>query len=417
MRIRTRYFVLWTCLLFIFISCETEVSEKDNKNGQKLHSSDDAAFVDTNKRDQVDDIPMIQTPGAQIDREKVAALLEEVDLSFRDIVPVDGTKEDFEKSIEKLKQLLDSEEVSNDEELEFMVHAMLGNSNFYLYEKTENNDHLNKAKNHLDTAIAIFENQSDYKVDLAGPYRARIGVYLSKEEYEKAISQIQYLIEEFQDIGYGPYKNWFAANQVQWLHSLTRQGYLTSDKEREIIDYLRKISDKYDNEVGITARMVLALHFANEDKSEEVDRLIKSIEKTVASLDNDDFEEDKWRRVKTKITSIQKRNAQPAGQQSDTLFYNIDSDMIAQERIVESEREATEYRVLIKLKKDHQTEFAELTAENIGNFLAVVHEGEILSPVLPTIQTGIPDGGFQIGPFKTEAKAQEVVQDIFNKDS
>lgn len=94
----------------------------------------------------------------------------------------------------------------------------------------------------------------------------------------------------------------------------------------------------------------------------------------------------------------------------DTLFYEIQPDMIAQTRLLE-DKEETEYRIFVNLKEDYHSEYEQLTRDNIGNFLAVVYKGEILSPLLPVIQASVPNGHFSI-PFKKKEKAKKVMQQI-----
>lgn len=70
----------------------------------------------------------------------------------------------------------------------------------------------------------------------------------------------------------------------------------------------------------------------------------------------------------------------------------------------------TAYRILVRLKKEYHSDYKKETKENVGNFFAVVFEGEIISPSYPKILMGIEKGDVSIGPFKEKEKAQSVLE-------
>ena len=94
---------------------------------------------------------------------------------------------------------------------------------------------------------------------------------------------------------------------------------------------------------------------------------------------------------------------------ADTLFYEIESEMIKEAKMYESD-DKKEYRILVRLKKEYHSDYKQETKENIGNFFAVVYEGEVISPSYPSIQVGIEKGDVPIGPFEEQAKAQAVLE-------
>lgn len=398
--------VLIFILLFSFISCNAEESAIELEQ-----HTNQAVKGDTTNNEMRDGVPVLPTPGSQIDDSKVDAMLEAENISFSAIVDAEATEEDLKSNVDKLKQLLRKERVGSDQELQFVFHTMLGNTYMRLFENSEQQKYLNLATQHADSAISIFENQPEYKADLAGAYKLRSYVHLEKNEYEKAISLIKYMIEEFQEIGYGPYKNWFSSNQVEVLFNLIGMDSLQPEKTQEIVDYLSKIAEKYDNEAGIIAQMSLGRHYARAGKKDKADELTQSIEQQLEALDNPQFKEDKWLRFKTEVESIQQRATGMVSQaERDTLFYEIKPDMIAQARLYEDNKVA-EYRINVLLKEDYHSEYAQLTRDNIGNFLAVKYDGEIISPVLPTIQAGIANGRFSL-VFEKEEEATTVMQEI-----
>ncbi|MDZ7659113.1 hypothetical protein [Fodinibius sp.] len=224
---------------------------------------------------------------------------------------------------------------------------------------------------------------------------------------------MKYLIEEFQDIGYGSYKNWFASRQVERLYHLIEREEVSKEKANDIITYLKQVAKQYNNEVGATAQMSLAQYYAMQDKQEKVDELIESIEQRLTSIDNPKFKEDKWMRVKTRLESIKNRNEQTASMKDrDTLFYEVQPNMIDQMEIYKDDVGERRYRINVLLKKEYHPEFAVVTSKNIGNFLAVTYQEEMLASGLPTIQTGISEGRFSLGPYEKKKKAEQVLRRI-----
>jgi len=183
------------------------------------------------------------------------------------------------------------------------------------------------------------------------------------------------------------------------------------------VDYLIKMSDKYENEVGITAQMVLANHYATRGEQEKVNRLMDSIEERLKSLNNAKFKELKWKRYRTQIKSAQKSAGQSFSKADpDTLFYKINPEMIDQARIHEDKPQGNEYRITVQLKREYHSDFAQKTTDNIGNFIAIVHNGEIISSSFPTIQTGISSGRFSLGPYEKQEEAKKVLRRISDAD-
>jgi tetratricopeptide (TPR) repeat protein len=367
--------------------------------------------------DEIQGVPVIQAPGAQIDRDKVTAILNEQQLSFKEITNPDATEEDINESIEQLNNLLATDQVGKDAELEYVVHNILGSTYLRLYQKKEEVKYLNQAEKHLDTAISMFNNQPEYKADLADAYTGKLSVYSLRGEQDKITSLLKKLIEEYQNIGYGLYKNWFASRQVEKMYHMIRMDSLTAQEVQETVDYLIKMSNKFENEVGITAQMVLANHYATNGEHEKANRLVQKVEKRLESLDNEKFEEQKWKRYRTQIKSTQQRAGQSFSKaDSDTLFYEISSEMIDQAVQSQGDREQPLYYVDVQLKSDYHSEFAQKTTDNIGNFMAIVHNGEIISSSFPTIQTGISNGRFSLGPYEKQKEAKKVLRRITDAD-
>ena len=219
---RIKRILLWISfglLLGIFaVSCETKSGDSGRERQRTINDMGQRAVTDTTNMDEIQGVPIIQASGAQINRDKVTEMLNEQHLSFKEITNPYATEEDVEESIEQLKTLLDTDRVGKDEELEYFVHNNLGSTYLRLYEKTEEAEYLDQAEKHLDTAISMFDKQPEYKADLVDAYTGKLAVYSLRGEQEKVISLLEKLIEEYQDIGYGLYKNWFASRQVEKMY-------------------------------------------------------------------------------------------------------------------------------------------------------------------------------------------------------
>jgi tetratricopeptide (TPR) repeat protein len=270
------------------LSCENEMAKTDHKH---THSTDN---TDSSNVQVVDEVPLMKAPGSKIEKDKVFALLEDAGLSFAKLASPNATKEELQKSIKTLKRLLSSKQVSNDIELEFIVHNMLTSSYLRLYDLSSQNDLLNKANDHADTAISIFENKPKYIADLAQAHTGLLATLSLKQEYHKAIPIMKNLIEDYQNIGYGPFKNWFACDQVKWLHSLAGKESLKPEKREDIISYISKTAESYNNEVGVTAQISLAYHQIEKEGPAKTKPLLKSIKSNVAMLDNPTFKKHTW---------------------------------------------------------------------------------------------------------------------------
>ena len=410
--------IIFGLLVPIFaISCQTKPEESDTERQRTVNDIGQRAITDTTNMDEIQGVPVIQAPGAQIDRDKVTAILNEQQLSFKEITNPDATEEDINESIEQLNNLLATDQVGKDAELEYVVHNILGSTYLRLYQKIEEVKYLNQAEKHLDNAISMFNNQPEYKADLVDAYTGKLSVYSLRGEQDKITSLLKKLIEEYQNIGYGLYKNWFASRQVEKMYHMIRMDSLTAQEVQETVDYLIKMSNKFENEVGITAQMVLANHYATNGEHEKANRLVQKVEKRLESLDNEKFEEQKWKRYRTQIKSTQQRAGQSFSKaDSDTLFYEISSEMIDQAVQSQGDREQPLYYVDVQLKSDYHSEFAQKTTDNIGNFMAIVHNGEIISSSFPTIQTGISNGRFSLGPYEKQKEAKKVLRRITDAD-
>jgi tetratricopeptide (TPR) repeat protein len=417
MRIKRISFVICFSLLLgiLAISCETKTEDSDGDHQRTVNNVGQRTITDTANMDEIQGVPVIQAPGAQIDRGKVTAMLNEKGVSFEQITNPNATTEDIQESIEQLTALLDTDIVQNDEALEYFVQNTLGSVFLRLYEQTGKKKHLDQAEKHIDTAISMLKGQPDYKADLVDAYSGRLAVYSLRGEQEKVISLLKKLIEEYQNIGYGLYKNWFSSRQVEKIYNLIRMDSLNDQEVQEIVDYLTKVSEKYENEVGITAQMVLADHYATNGEHEKANRLVLKVEERLTALDNSDFKEQKRERYRTQIESAQKRADETFGQTDrDTLFYEIRPEMI--DRAIQRKREDDQqlYYVDVKLKQEYHSDFAQKTTDNIGNFMAIVHNGAVISSSFPTIQTGISSGRFTLGPYEKQEEAKRILRRILD---
>ena len=357
---------------------------------------------------------VLPRPGAQINEDKVDAILQEGKLSLGEVASANATEEDLENNIKKLKQLLRKKEVQSDKELQFSLHTMLGSTYLRLFEHTRQTKNLDRAIYNANTAVSIFENQPSYKADLADAYMIQSSARLLNKEYDLAISTMKYLIETYQEIGYGPYNNWFASLQVERLQNLASMNSLESGKRQEIVEYLTKIAQKYDNEVGISAQVSLIQHYFKNEDDHKIRTLYKSVKDRLAALDNPSFKKDKWGQAQTYLKRMENKKAREDGQSKrDTVIYEIKPEMVDTAYVKKSEVSKSVF-VHVQLKEAYHAEFAELTVNNIGNLLAVEYKGNILSHNFPTILAKISGGRFSL-EYKNEKKAREVIQQILGR--
>lgn len=206
--------------------------------------------------------------------------LQEVGLSYSALVHT-RNPDSIKDNIQKLKKLFQKQSVVNDKELRVSYNLLLGGEYLRLsaISQEENKKYLNQAIAHSKTALSTFKDDPKYKADLIDGYSILIRAYMAKKEYEKAISLLKYTIEEYQNIGVGPYKNWYAVNQIAILDNLSNTNKLKSGKDHEIVDYLKGIADKYHNEVGIAAQIAVQRHYLKSGKQDKADALTKSIKK------------------------------------------------------------------------------------------------------------------------------------------
>lgn len=406
--------ISFSLLIGVFaISCGTKSEYSDADPRRTVNNIGQRAIVDTTNMEEIQGVPIIQAPGAQIDRDKLTAMLDEANVSYRKITNPKANAESIQQNIVQLKTLFERKSVRNDRELEFFVHNMLGSTYLRLFKKTGKGQYLDQAEKHIDAALSMFNNKPEYKADLVDVYTGRLAIYSLRGQQEEVLSLLKKLIEDYQNIGYGLYKNWFACRQVEKMYHMIRMDSLNAQQGQEVVEYLTKVSEKYENEVGIIAQMVLAMDHAKNGKQEQVRTLVQEIEERLKSLDNQIFKEEKWKRYRTQIKSIQKRAEQVFDKtDGDTLFYEISMDIINKARIAKTQGQENEYSVYVQLKQDYHSDFAQKTTDNIGNFLAIVHNDKVISSSFPKIQTGISSGRFSLGPYQKEEEAERIISRI-----
>ncbi len=300
--------------LCFFILATSSCDFKDDSTNEKKLSTDKLgklSLAEGRKAEIRDGEKLLPRPGGQVNYERVDSKLESLGISFSDIVNA-KEKNKIRNNVNKLSSILSKDEITNDNELKFSVQSLLGIQYFHLYGVSgqKNTEYVDEAIANLNAAISIYENKPAYKADLADCYSALVSAYVVKGNYDKAVSTLKYLVENFQDIGYRPYKNWYASEQLGTLNNLahgTRYKLDPRDKE-SIISYLKMISTKYDNEVGITAQMELTSHNLSDNKKEiNIQSYMQSLEERVSALDNPAFKVNKWNNYKEKI-ELQRKN-------------------------------------------------------------------------------------------------------------
>ncbi len=384
----------------------------DTANELNTLSISQVQNVDTteNKKLTRDGIEVMPIPGSQIETARVDSVLEITGLSFGTYART-FDPDSIKMIIRKFNEVLQRESIQHDEELHFAFSTKKASLYIRLYSASDQKEkeYLTKARQQAQNAISILKNKSTYKADLADAYQILLSAYYSLEKYKKAISLSKFLIENYQDIGYGRYDNYFPVQQVNGLHNVAekskRDSTIPPDNHNKIIDYLKVVSEKYDNEVGVMAHIELMQHHFENGNKEKAVEFVQPIEHRLASLDNPEFEDHKWKYVKTRIVNYAKA-------EGDALFYEITTDMIkgAEIRL----RNDSTYSIDIELKEAYHSEYAKQTASHIGSFLAVLYEGEIINPILPSIQASIRNGYIPVSGFTSKAKAKEVKQRVLS---
>lgn len=100
----------------------------------------------------------------------------------------------------------------------------------------------------------------------------------------------------------------------------------------------------------------------------------------------------------------------------DTVYFKLQSKMIARARVGQSNIEKSDYFIYVDLKKEYHSKYSQLTGKNIGNYLGISFEADIISPSLPVITAKITGGDVTIGIFKKEKNAKKVLQKILNNN-
>lgn len=293
-------------LLLIITSCNRQLSYNSNQDSsaRTFQSSE----IDTGDVKMHNGVPVFPVPGSKIENEKIDSVLNLVGLSLfgEMLLSPNPTKGQLGNIRKKLKQLLKKNSVRHDKELLYVFHAMLGTNYIQLYSITKQEKYLHQSEKHVKTAIALLKDEPKYKADLASSYMALVGIYILDKKYDKSISLTKYLIENYQNVGVGPYDNWLASSMVRNLHDFARR-FVEKEKAQEIISYLRVASQKYDNEVGIAAEIELARHYYRLGRENKVKALSNNIEIRLKSLNNPEFKEDRWEQFKNYMKLMERR--------------------------------------------------------------------------------------------------------------
>jgi|GEM_PF-2339253 len=355
-----------------------------------------------------------------IDMEKVDSLIAKVGLSFSEIRKTDKA-DDIMENIQKLDQLLGEEEIERDKELQFSVFGMLGKEYLRLFSATQagKQEYLNKSIEYAQDAVRLFEEDPIYKPDLADLYSIIISGYIYKKKYRKAISLMEFLIKDYQNIDYGPYKNWYATRKVDLLYNLILMDEYTlaPEQEKKIIGFLKTIAENYENEVEISAKMKLVRHYASKQQTNKAKSGFNDLINRVAALNNPTFKEQKWTPFKIKMENIgEEHSPKTSNEERDTVYYEIESDMLQNVEIRDIDTNNGEvYQVGIQLKDRYHEEYGRLTQNNTGHFIAITYKGESLAPRLPVLRAGIMNGHVTLGPFKEQERAQKTAEMIKGK--
>lgn len=289
MQFRFLFLILLPFSLLFVTSCDKQLS--------KEHTAQQAPY-NISQETKSDTSAVFPIPGSKIENEKVDSVLETVGLSFLSVFPPNPSKEYLLNVKTKLKQLLQKKKVRNDKELLYVFHEMLSSAYAKLYGITEQKKYLQQSEKQVKTAISLLKGEPKYKADLASSYMALAGMYRLEKKYNKSISLIKYLIENYQNVGFGPYSNWLASRMVGTLHNYAHRGYL---KPEEAFDYIEMISQQYNNEVGVSAQIELLKHYLQKGKQSKVKRLSEVIENRVSNLNNPTFRKIKWRPLKNRM--------------------------------------------------------------------------------------------------------------------
>ena len=95
----------------------------------------------------------------------------------------------------------------------------------------------------------------------------------------------------------------------------------------------------------------------------------------------------------------------------DYIEYDLSKDKIQMARVVDAPK--GRYIVEINLTISEKELFSRITAENVGNRLAITYKGKVL--IKPIVREKIPSGIIVVGDWKTREEAEEFVHSILSE--
>jgi len=100
--------------------------------------------------------------------------------------------------------------------------------------------------------------------------------------------------------------------------------------------------------------------------------------------------------------------SQGAQVERDTVVFELKPEEIDKMDLIGDDRDV--YWIDIVLKEKYHADFADLTDDNIGNFLMIIYKNEVYAQ--PVIRSRIGGGRFMLGPFESKDEAENIFEMI-----
>jgi len=196
--------------------------------------------------------------------------------------------------IKRIIELIDSPEVQNNLELKVSLHARLR----MLYSHKNSRD-FNKSISHFQIAVKYANlDKMKFRNQLVFIYHWLSTILANQGKTQEATEIWKIIIDEYQGVGSGIYKDFLAANAV---FEISRYAAKTPEDSRALKQYFKNLSEKYKTkEVGYAALTVLFDMSMNEGDQSAAKEYMRMIQQYPASSEyqrHSDPVLQKWERI------------------------------------------------------------------------------------------------------------------------
>ncbi len=231
-------------------------------------------------------------PDSQFDQELISGFLEKYDLPDPKEFPDPPLQEEFIRGrIEIYKRSLDKEEAIEEKMIRFFIYTHIGSyfEQLYRFEPAA----VDSVIRYREKAISIYEDDPAYKNDLAGNYSNLALGYIKKGDFNAGFSLYRKIIEEYADSGIGFFPKWFPVDNIQTLYrgvfyDIARRNP-HDPKMKEVAAFLEHLSEKYDNEIGLAARVHLFKYYYKTGQDEKAQRIKQIIVEEFPAYEDNEF--------------------------------------------------------------------------------------------------------------------------------